>query len=132
MRHLRPAFELRQRYHYNNQVRVFGLIDAKPALTNPTLLQMYMLGSYLVTKYSGMTYMEFVKQRVWQPLNMSSSTFSPTEANADGKLTQVWSEDRRIPIWMTDELIALNAGPGGIISNAVDMVSQTWSLEVRY
>ena len=88
-----------------------------------------MLGSYIVTKYSGMTYMEFVKQRVWQPLNMTSTTFYEREAIADGKLTQFWtSQGRRIPFWVPDELVPLSAGPGGVISNVIDLVSLTTRL----
>ncbi|KAJ3521764.1 hypothetical protein NM688_g8973 [Phlebia brevispora] len=103
MRYLRPAFELRERYHYNNQ--------------------MYMLGSYVVSKYSGMTYMDFVKRRIWEPLNMSSTTLYESEASRHGKLTQAWTwRDRRIPIWMHDEQTPLNAGPGGIMSNTIDMI----------
>ncbi|KAJ3557983.1 hypothetical protein NM688_g1175 [Phlebia brevispora] len=103
MRHLRPAFELREKYHYTNQ--------------------MYILGSYVISKYSGMSYMNFVKRRIWEPLNMSSTTFYESEASRDGKLTQAWTRTgRRIPIWMHDEQAPLNAGPGGIMTNTVDMV----------
>ena len=84
-----------------------------------------------MTKYSGMTYMEFLKQRVWQPLNMTSTTFYESEASVDGKLTQFWTnQGRRIPFWMPDTLVPLNAGPGGVISNVVDLVSLALSLEI--
>ena len=84
-----------------------------------------------MTKYSGMTYMEFLKQRVWQPLNMTTTTFYESEASADGKLTQFWTnQGRRIPFWMSDTLVPLNAGPGGVISNVVDLVSLALWLEI--
>ena len=85
---------------------------------------MYTLGSYVVSKYAGMTYMEFVKQRIWDPLNMSTTTFYPSEAARDEKLTQVWiAGNRRIPYWDQDEQVPFNAGPGGILSSVVDVVS---------
>ena len=71
-----------------------------------------------------MSYMDFVKDRILTPLNMTSTTFSESEASQDGKLSQAWTAfGRRIPFWMPDDRVLLNAGPGGIISNAVDMVS---------
>lgn len=89
---------------------------------------MYMLGSYIVTKYAGMPYPEFVKTRIWDPLNMSDTTLYESEASRHGKLSQVWAfNGRRIPIWMLDEQISLNAGAGGVISSAVDMVGRMFS-----
>ena len=83
-----------------------------------------MLGSYIVGKYAGMTYPEFVKARIWDPLNMSATTFYQSEASRHGKLTQTWaSNGRRIPIWWNDGQVPMNAGPGGILSSAEDMVS---------
>ena len=83
-----------------------------------------MLGSYIVGKYAGMTYPEFIKARIWDPLNMSDTTFYQREASRHGKLTQAWaSNGRRIPIWWNDEQVSMNAGPGGILSSAEDMVS---------
>lgn len=85
---------------------------------------MYISSAHLISVYSGMRYVDFVKERIFTPLGMSSTTFSPTEAARDGDgLTQVWSYNkRRIPIWFTDSTIDLISGAGGIISNAVDMV----------
>ncbi|CAL1697760.1 unnamed protein product [Somion occarium] len=102
MRYLRPAFELRQRWSYNNL--------------------MYMLGSHLVSKYSGMPYTEYIKTRIFDPLNMKSTTFSESVASRDGKLTQTWTRfGRRIPFWFSDDMVELNSGPGGVISSVVDM-----------
>ena len=57
------------------------------------------------------------------PLNMSSTTFLPSEAVASGEMAQSWTKQgRRIPQWFTDGMTELNAGPGGIISSAKDMV----------
>jgi CubicO group peptidase (beta-lactamase class C family) len=84
---------------------------------------MYILGAHLISTYSGKRYTEFVKERIWDPLNMSYTTFSPTEACKDGLLTQSWTANgRRIPAWFPDDMVELIAGAGGIISNVVDMV----------
>ncbi|TFK57591.1 beta-lactamase/transpeptidase-like protein [Heliocybe sulcata] len=101
MKHLRPAYELREHWHYNNQ--------------------MYVTASYIISKYAG-PYMTFVKERIFKPLNMTSTTFSPEEAIASGKLTVTWTHTgRRIPFWFTEDTIELQAGAGGVTSSAEDM-----------
>ncbi|GJE94198.1 beta-lactamase/transpeptidase-like protein [Phanerochaete sordida] len=109
MRHLRPAFELRERWHYNNQL--------------------YTLGAHILSTYAAMPYTEFVEERIWKRLDMSSTTFSPDAAARGGRLTQAWtSGGRRIPIWFNEAEIDLHAGYGGIISNVVDMTKWTQML----
>ncbi|KAH8102687.1 beta-lactamase/transpeptidase-like protein [Cristinia sonorae] len=102
LKNLRSAYELREKWSYNNQ--------------------MYMVASHLISVYSGMPYVDFVKERIFTPLNMTSTTYSPTEAAHDNDLTQSWTPTgRRLPTWFTDSTRDLFAGPGGVISNAVDM-----------
>ncbi|KIP11152.1 hypothetical protein PHLGIDRAFT_28072 [Phlebiopsis gigantea 11061_1 CR5-6] len=102
MQYLRPAFELRQRWHYNNQ--------------------MYMLGAYLVSTYSGIPYTNYVQDRILNPLNMSSTTFSPDEALETGRRSQSWTGlGRLIPFWMTDDMTDLAAGMGGLVSSVEDL-----------
>ncbi|EIW63119.1 beta-lactamase/transpeptidase-like protein [Trametes versicolor FP-101664 SS1] len=102
MRHLRTAYELREKYSYNNQ--------------------MFMLGAHIVAKYANTSYPAFVTERLFKPLNMSSTSLWPSEAHASGKLSQAWTRTgRRTPFWFTDEAVPLNAGAGGIISSAEDM-----------
>ncbi|KAI0346460.1 beta-lactamase transpeptidase-like protein [Trametopsis cervina] len=103
MRHLRPTFELRERFQYNNM--------------------MYMLVSHVVTLYSGMSFPDFVKSRIWSPLNLTSSTYNITEAFASGLLSQSWTKDgRRIPNPLTDPGTAsMASGPGGIMTNVIDL-----------
>ncbi|KAJ6510375.1 beta-lactamase/transpeptidase-like protein [Mycena sanguinolenta] len=67
MRHLRSAYELRQFYEYNNQ--------------------MYITGAYVVSKYAGSSYRDFVEERIIRPLRMSSSTLYPNRAFETGKFT---------------------------------------------
>ncbi|TFY81752.1 hypothetical protein EWM64_g2261, partial [Hericium alpestre] len=101
LQHLRPAFELREKWSYNNM--------------------MYMLGAHLIATYAG-SYARFVEERIWTPLNMTSTTYSPSKAAASGKLTQSWiTFGRRIPTWHTDATIDLNQGPGGVISSVEDL-----------
>lgn len=86
---------------------------------------MYTLGAYVISHYSGMSYPDFAKARIFAPLNMSTTTFSMKEAAAHGLLTQSWTKGgRRIPFWTPDETLDVMAGPGGVISSVADMVSR--------
>ena len=85
---------------------------------------MYMVGAHLVSKLTSMPYASFVESRIFAPLDMTASTFSPSKAARSGKLTETWTRGaRRIPFWFSDEVAELFAGPGGVISSAEDMVS---------
>ncbi|KAI1795410.1 beta-lactamase/transpeptidase-like protein [Ganoderma leucocontextum] len=100
---LRTAYELREKYSYNNQF--------------------YILGAYLIAHYANTTYSEFVSERIFSPLGMSSSTYIPSVAAASGKLSHTWHRNgRRIPFWFDDQLASFNGGAGGVISNPKDMV----------
>lgn len=84
---------------------------------------MYVLGAHLIAMYSGMSYPDFVEARILNPLDMSSTTFYENEASS-GNLTQAWtSNGRRIPFFISENLVLLNGGPGGVISSSVDMVT---------
>ncbi|KAM5537319.1 hypothetical protein V8D89_009049 [Ganoderma adspersum] len=103
MRSLRTAHELRKKWSYNNQF--------------------FVLGAYLISHYADMPYEDFVAQRIFKPIGMSTTTFSPTVANNSGLLTHTWTLfGRRIPFWFDESLAHLKAGAGGIISSADDMV----------
>ncbi|KAI9567885.1 beta-lactamase/transpeptidase-like protein [Boletus coccyginus] len=103
LKYLRPAFELREQWSYNNI--------------------MYMVADHVIATYAGQSYTSFVEDRIFAPLGMTSSTFSPTKAEASGKFTQGWTkEGRRVPEWLNEHTAFLMAGPGGVISSAVDMV----------
>ena len=84
---------------------------------------MYMLGSYIVAHYSGIPYANFVEERIFKPLSMSSTTVWPSVAINSGKLSDSWSKDgRRVPYWFHDDMVAMKAGAGGVISSAEDSV----------
>ena len=79
--------------------------------------------SHVIVVYSGIPYSQFLEERIFHPLNMSSTTFSPDKAKQSGKLADVWhASGRLIPFWITEDTIDLHAGPGGIISSVKDMV----------
>ncbi|KAJ6595625.1 beta-lactamase/transpeptidase-like protein [Mycena vulgaris] len=102
MRSLRAGYELRKRYEYNNQ--------------------MFITGAYIVSKYSGMAYGDFVETRILSPLGMSSSTLHPERAFETGNFTQSWTPSRRrIPFFMPEHKADLIAGAGGVMSTAEDM-----------
>jgi len=87
---------------------------------------MYTLSSYIISHYTG-SYTSFVKDRIFTPLDMTSTTFSLSEAVLSGEMADAWTNSgRRIPNWLTDEQIELTAGPGGIISSVEDMVRSTF------
>ncbi|KAJ7039816.1 beta-lactamase/transpeptidase-like protein [Mycena alexandri] len=102
MRYLRAAYELRERFEYNNQ--------------------MYFTGAYVVSKYSGSSYRDFVEERIFGPLGMKSSTLYPDRASETGKFTQSFTPSRRrIPFFMPEETAELIAGAGGVMSTVEDM-----------
>jgi len=67
MRHLRPSSEIRQAFQYNNQHYV--------ALSN------------IITKLTGIPYIDYVKQHIFDPLGMNSTTYNVTEAKLRGDRT---------------------------------------------
>ena len=82
-----------------------------------------MVGSHVIETYSGQSYTSFVEERIFAPLGMTSTTFSPAKAEASGNFTQGWTKQgRRLPEFFDEETAISMAGPGGVISNAVDMV----------
>ena len=82
-----------------------------------------MVAAHVIATYAGQSYTSFVEERLFAALGMASSTFSLEKAEASGKFTQGWTMDgRRVPECLTEEMAFAIAGPGGIISNAVDMV----------
>ena len=96
------------------------------------VLQMYIFLPEVINTYSGMTFQEFVTERIFAPLNMTSTTYNLTEAEATGHMSQSWIfTGRRIPIIFQDPTTTnLIAGAGGAISNAIDMVSRDVILAV--
>ncbi|KAA1473747.1 hypothetical protein DENSPDRAFT_840231 [Dentipellis sp. KUC8613] len=66
-----------------------------------------MLGAHLVSKYTG-SYTQFVQDRITDPLNMTSSTYSPGTAMRSGKLTRSWTSLSLVSkIWCTTSCASL-------------------------
>ncbi|EIW83776.1 beta-lactamase transpeptidase-like protein [Coniophora puteana RWD-64-598 SS2] len=109
LRHLRPAYELREKWSYNNQ--------------------MFTLAAHIIATHSGQTFQEFVRTRIFGPLGMSNTTYSPQEAYVTGRFAQGFTrEQRRLPEWFSENVADLMAGAGGVISSAEDMTkwAQLW------
>jgi CubicO group peptidase (beta-lactamase class C family) len=84
---------------------------------------MFITGSYVVAKLSGMAYRDFVEKRIMLPLNMSSSTMHPDRVSKSDRFSQTWTPSgRRIPFFATEQAMDLIAGAGGVISTAEDLV----------
>ncbi|EMD32801.1 hypothetical protein CERSUDRAFT_118507 [Gelatoporia subvermispora B] len=84
--------------------------------------QMYSVVAYIITKYSGQPFTEFVHERIFYPLNMTDSTYDPVRAEQSGKLSHAWAPNgRRVPFWRSEVTGDTADGPGGINSNTIDM-----------
>ncbi|KAI0713045.1 beta-lactamase/transpeptidase-like protein [Cerioporus squamosus] len=104
MRYMKHKYELREKWSYNNL--------------------MYITGSYIVSAYSGKPFTAFVKERIFDALNMTSTTYRWDEAEDSQLFSHAWSgsEHRRIPYWFAGEKVSeFIAGAGGVISSATDM-----------
>lgn len=101
---------------------------------------MYITGAFIVQHYSGIQFPDFVEDRIFTPLGLRSSTFDPVVAFESGQLAEGfmvyetnategegWAKNkyRPIPYWCDTQDARVNAGAGGIISSAEDMVSRT-------
>jgi CubicO group peptidase (beta-lactamase class C family) len=86
---------------------------------------MFILTAHIISHYTG-SYTSFVKDRIFTPLGMTSTTFYSSGALRSGQMTQAWNfAGRRIPQWFTDEVRELAGGAGGIILSTEDMVHRT-------
>ncbi|KAH8991093.1 beta-lactamase/transpeptidase-like protein, partial [Lactarius hatsudake] len=122
LRNLRPSHELREKFSYNNQVRL-SIYTPSISSSKPNE-QMYMVGAHVITVLSGIQFTEFVKDRIFRPLKMTRSTYSIDEAIQSGKASETWTAfGRRIPPWMEGRDNELIAGPGGLISNVKELAS---------
>ena len=83
---------------------------------------MYAVGAYIVSTLTGMRFTDFVNNRIFKPLGMSSSTYSIDEALQTGRFTETWTSfGRLIPPWIQEEYVDLMAGTAGIISCVEDL-----------
>jgi CubicO group peptidase (beta-lactamase class C family) len=126
MRFLRPSSEPRQYWQYNNQH--------------------YVLLSRIVTTLTGIPYPDWVKQNIFEPLGMISSTYNVTEAWTSGRSTdahlrvdrnltkcaEMWSGvgkidesctgiTKSIGSWIDGDFLNM-AGAGGVATTPKDLV----------
>ncbi|CAL1697847.1 unnamed protein product [Somion occarium] len=105
LKFLPPAFELRERWMYNNQ--------------------MFVLGGLIVETYSKQSLTSFVTSRIFKPLGMNDTSYDAAVEEESGCLSQSFARGngtaRRIPLWMGPSSEALLAAAGGIVSNTIDM-----------
>src|SRR6266851_5012627 len=92
---------------------------------------MYMVGAYVVSTLSGMRLADFVNERIFKPLNMTSSTYSIDAAIQTGRFTGTWTSfGRSIPPWLQEEDVDLMAGPAGVISSVEELARHVTSFGV--
>ncbi|KAF9049390.1 beta-lactamase/transpeptidase-like protein [Hymenopellis radicata] len=117
LRYLKPSAELRQQFQYNNL--------------------MYEALSHLTVLHStkNQTYEEYVGEKFFQPLNMTSTTYSVKEAEGSGLLANSFVQHGRdlafgiqgtvrevVPYMLRPGQENIWAGAAGIFSTARDMV----------
>lgn len=97
---------------------------------------MYATAAYIVQKISRVPFTQFVEKNIFAPLGLVSTTYSVTDAFGTRQLAEGYAvsrenvtqgegwyknEYRPIPYW-GDDASGFNAGAGGVISSANDMV----------
>ena len=82
-----------------------------------------MATSQVITRYSGKSFPDFVQERIFNNLSMTSTTYMPMEAEESGLMSHSWTRDgRRIPFYNSENTHYSQLGADGVITNAVDMV----------
>ena len=115
MRYLRPSAEFRETFQYNNL--------------------MYETLSYLPQVLLNQTYESYVAQHLFNPLDMSASTFSVVEAEARGTLADGFRRDMQnlmkgkdgiltpvVPYFQRPGEEKIWAGAGGVLTSTRDLV----------
>ena len=82
-----------------------------------------MISQHIIGKYSGTGFASFVEERLFNVLNMTSTTYSSLKAADSGHLSHSWTSDgRRIPFYNSNNVHQSQMGVDKVVSNAVDMV----------
>ena len=115
MRYLRPSAEFRETFQYNNL--------------------MYETLSYLPQVLLNQTYESYIAQHIFDPLNMTASTFSASEAEARGSLADGFQRDMMnlmnniygtlipiVPYFCRPGEEKILAGAGDVLTSARDLV----------
>ena len=82
-----------------------------------------MIASQAIAEYSGMRFIDFVQERIFNNLSMSSTTYLPIVAEESGLMAHSWARNgRKIPFYNSENTHYSQLGADGVITNAVDMV----------
>jgi CubicO group peptidase (beta-lactamase class C family) len=88
---------------------------------------MYAVGAYVVSTLTSIRFADFVNNRIFKPLGMTSSTYSIDAALRTGRFTNTWTSfGRLIPPWIEEDFVDLVAGPAGVISSAEDLARDNY------
>lgn len=110
---------------------------------------MYIISALIVERTSAMPYTAFVQSYIFNPLNLSSTSYNATHALLTGRLSEGHSlpaketaifpaagcsnrTHRPIPFFLSELSHELIAGPGGVLSSAKDIASlQSLSIKIK-
>lgn len=111
----------------------FHINDAKTEILSPPEAKYYywnagfVLLGQIIEKISGISYEDYIKQNILQPLEMNRSTFSNKEAEKDGDATRGFNyglKDKTIKREARDLLSgSFIAGAGGLISSVKEFTN---------
>ncbi|KAF8888605.1 beta-lactamase/transpeptidase-like protein [Infundibulicybe gibba] len=112
IKHLKPSAGFRETWQYNNNM--YSFLSNLPSLLIP-----------------GTNFIQYVKENIFEPLGMSSTTYSTSLAEGMARQGVNMSEDifgggipRALPFWFQEDgtLGNFTLGAGGVIMNAIDAV----------
>lgn len=102
LRHLQPGKDFRANWQYQNM--------------------MYMIAGLLVSEASGKSWEDFTRQRIFEPLGMTASSFSAEAARQTGNIALPYEENEGDISLLPYYEDALLGAAGGIYSNITDLV----------
>jgi CubicO group peptidase (beta-lactamase class C family) len=77
----------------------------------------------MVERFSRQSLPAFITERIFRALNMTSSSYSRTSAQASDNASQAFDKQhRRVPHVTFEEDMPIEAGMGGVLSTAPDML----------
>jgi CubicO group peptidase (beta-lactamase class C family) len=94
---------------------------------------MYVTGGYIIEELTNRTYMNYITEKIFQPLDLRDTTFNATTASKSGKLADGFVqivpcgqekcvEFKPVPYWDPLAGHSVVDPAGGIISNVKDLV----------
>lgn len=98
---------------------------------------MYMTAALIVERISGKPYIEFVQEKIFEPLGLHSTTYNGTSAELSGHLAtgfalfktnvsngEGWTKSihHDMPLFITPDIRPVLAGAGGVLSSSKDIV----------